>query len=177
MSQEYDNKIVKQGMAIGLLFSLVYILSLYILLPVLETGSDNTSRLALAASCLVLPALTLIAGILVVGLSRFGNEAQDPTKVNANTKTMQINLRYLSNTHEQLTLFILCIFPLAVLLPETELILLPIYSSLFFIGRLFFWAGYHLNILYRAPGFGMSLMTAIIATLYNLFALLELMLS
>ena len=167
MSQQQDNQTVKHGIAIGVVMTLILYLLLYILLPHYHHELQQWNRIQLAAKCLVIPGLFLLLLILRIGSMRFGNAAQDPTTTLASSKAMEINLRVLSNTHEQMTLFIINTLGLAVFLPFAYLSLLPIYSGLFVVGRLLFWAGYRHNILWRAPGFAIDILPAVFGLLFG----------
>ncbi|MDP6203089.1 MAG: hypothetical protein QGG12_02675 [Prochlorococcaceae cyanobacterium ETNP18_MAG_14] len=111
--------------------------------------------------------------IIHIGSEGFGNPAEDPTTVLASSHAMDVDLRVLANTHEQLIVFIVNTMALAVLLPFAYLKLLPIYSGTFVFGRLLFWVGYRYHVLLRAPGFALNIFTALAALIYSSIALLR----
>ena len=166
MNQERNNQIVKRGMISGVVFTLVVFPGLYFLLPHFQQELGLLQRLKLGVECLFFPGLFLLLLIIHIGSQRFGNSAEDPTKVVAGSEPMKIELRVLSNTHEQLLLFVINTIGLAVLLPFAYLSVLPIYSGLFVVGRFIFWAGYRHNVLWQAPGFAMSIVPAALGLLY-----------
>jgi hypothetical protein len=166
MSQERNNQIVKWGGVSGVLFTLVVFPGLYFLLPHFHQELGLPERLELGVGCLFFPGLFLLLLIIRIGSQRFGTAAEDPTKVLASSEAMKIDLRVLSNSHEQLLLFVINTMGLAVLLPFAYLSVLPIYSGLFVVGRLVFWAGYRHHVLWRAPGFCMSVVPAALGLLY-----------
>ena len=172
-SQAAHNKIVKSGIVLAFLVTTFYGVALFYVIGPFEQAVQFQDRVTLALQCAILPGLMFLIGIGVLGSGRFGNEAEDPTACEANTHKMKVNLRYLSNTHEQFTLFLIALLGLALLLPAPALTLLPIYASLFVIGRIAFWVGYHINPLYRALGFGMTFYPTVTAMLYNTYAVLS----
>lgn len=174
MSQLLDNRTVIGGIALGVGITSVVAALGVLLLPPVSGPFDIASRLALAAKCLAGPAAMMLIGVMAVGMTRFGSDMQDPTRVEASTDAMRVNLRYLGNTHEQLTLYAANSFALAVLLPAAWLKLLPLYALMFCLGRALFWIGYHLNTLYRAPGFALTILPTAAAALFNLGALIAL---
>ena len=171
-AQTAHNKIVKSGIILGFLVTTLYVVALFYLIGPFEHAAQFQDRITLAIQCAILPGLMFLIGIGVLGSARFGNEAEDPTACEASSHKMKVNVRYLSNTHEQLTLFLIALLGLALLLPAPALTLLPIYASLFVIGRIAFWIGYHINPLYRALGFGMTFYPTAAAMLYNVYAVL-----
>jgi hypothetical protein len=115
---------------------------------------DTASRLAFAARWLLLPGVTLMAGIVAVGRRGFLPEAVDGTRTPAN-HGLEIDLRYNQNTLEQTVLAAIAWSGLALALPHPRLVLIPAMAGLFLIGRIAFWIGYRLDPLGRA--FGMVL--------------------
>ncbi|WP_288132441.1 MAPEG family protein [Microbulbifer sp.] len=161
MSQESNNKTVKRGMAVGLLGALFLFSALYYMFPKITQEVVLIERVRLGIECLVFPSILFLATILRVGSQRYGNPSEDPTKVIANSKGMAVDLRVLSNTHEQIVVFAINTLALSVLLPYQYLSLLPIYSGMFVVGRMIFWLAYHNNVLWRAPGFALSTLPAL----------------
>lgn len=172
-AQAAHNKIVKSGIMLGFLVTTFYGVVLFYVIGPFEAATQFQDRITLAIQCALLPGLMLLIGIGVLGSGRFGNEAEDPTACQASSQGMKVNVRYLSNTHEQFTLFLIALLGLALALPAPALTLLPIYASLFVIGRIAFWIGYHINPLYRALGFGMTFYPTVTAMLYNFYAVLS----
>jgi len=150
----------------GFVGTLVLFIALYAILPTITQEVLLLERVELGIECLVFPAIFFLVTILRIGSQRFGNPSEDPTKVLANSEGMEIDLRVLSNTHEQIMVFAINILALAVLLPYQYLSLLPIYSGIFVAGRIIFWVAYHHNFLWRAPGFAMSTLPAVVGLVY-----------
>jgi len=172
MSQKRDNLVVKRGILLGIALSISVLMLSFHFLPNVDHEPGLLMRLKIGVKSLVFPALLFLLMIIRIGAQRFGNPAEDPTRVVASSHAMQVDLRVLANTHEQLILFMINAMALAVLLPFACLTLVPIYSAIFVIGRILFWAGYRHNVLWRAPGFGMTLFPAIIGLIYSAIALL-----
>ena len=167
--QKENNRIVKNGMWLGLCIVIVYYAIAYFIFPRFSTDVTIAGRLALAIQSLVFPTLMFFIGVIWVGKQRYGNPADDPTKVNASTEKMKVDLCYLTNTHEQLSLFSLATLGLSIYAQPEHLHLVPINALLFVLGRIVFWACYHINVLYRAPGFCMTIMPSVISLFYGLF--------
>ena len=118
-------------------------------------ADDTASRLAFTAHWLILPGLTLLAGIIAVGLQRaFAADAIDGTRTPV-SRSLEISLRYNQNTLEQTLLAAIAWAALAPLLARDELVFIPMMAFLFAFGRIAFWIGYLLHPLARA--FGMVL--------------------
>ena len=117
-------------------------------------ADDPASRLAFAARWLLVPGLTLLAGVQVAGRRGFLPDAIDGTRTPAN-HALEINLRYNQNTLEQTILAAIAWAGLAVVLPHAQLLLIPAMASLFAVGRATFWLGYLIAPAGRA--FGMVL--------------------
>ena len=139
---------------------------LYWLLPTFDEELASVDRLVLAIKCLVFPVLIFFLTIVRVGSQRYGNPSENPVNCVADTEGMKIDLRVLSNTHEQLMVMAINTLALSIFLPFEYLSLLPIYSALFVIGRILFWVAYHKSTLWRAPGYAMSTLPAIVGLGY-----------
>lgn len=172
MTQLREHRTEAFGISLGIFLTLTIAMLGIWLLPDLAGPFDNASRLTLAAKCLVAPAMMMLLGVIVVGLTRLGSDMLDPTRVNASTQGMRVSLRYLGNTHEQLTLYAANSLALAVLLPAAWLKLVPLYALMFCLGRALFWVGYRLDPLYRGPGFALTILPTIAAMLFNSGALI-----
>ena len=123
-------------------------------------------RLAFAALWLLVPGLTLLAGVTLMASRRFLSAAIDGTRTPAN-RSLEINLRYNLNTLEQTALAAIAWTGLALTLPHARLYLIPALALLFGVGRAAFWIGYLIHPMGRA--FGM-----VLTALPNLIALVSL---
>ncbi|HEY1711038.1 MAG TPA: MAPEG family protein [Rhizomicrobium sp.] len=140
----------------------------HIVLPLDNPGS----RLAFVAKWLLVPGLALLVGIGTVASRRFFSaDAIDGTRA-PESRTLEINLRYNQNTLEQAVLVLFAWPLLALLLPATQLGLVPVLAVLFGFGRFAFWIGYLLAPWARAFGFGLTFYPTV--TVYIWLAILVL---
>jgi hypothetical protein len=110
--------------------------------PVTLPADDPASRLAFVAHWLILPGLTLLAGILAVGGWRAGlAEAIDGTRTPRN-RYLEITLRYNQNTIEQLLLAAIAWAGIALIVSREQVLVIPALACLFVLGRITFWVGY-----------------------------------
>jgi MAPEG family len=125
-------------------------------------ADDTASRLAYAAHWLILPGVTLLAGIIAAGRRGFIADAIDGTRT-PSSHSLEINLRYNQNTLEQTLLAAVAWAALAVVLARDELGLIPVMAFLFAFGRITFWIGYLLHPLVRAFGMVLTALPTIAA--------------
>lgn len=78
--------------------------------------------------------------------------AEDP-RLGAESERFKINQRVLTNTVEQSWIFVPLVLALSPRLAPGQLKLLPIAVSVWCLGRVMFWVGYHVAPHWRAPGF------------------------
>lgn len=144
---------VRRLASIGFPGTLALIGIAYALIPKLPGMNTAFDRLLLALRCDIIAALPLAAGIGVIGSGRFRSEAINPL-AGKDSQTLQVHIRYLQNTLEQLMLFVLGLTALSTFLDASTARLLPILTGAFILARIVFWAGY-----LRAPlarGLGMA---------------------
>jgi hypothetical protein len=70
--------------------------------------------------------------------------------------SLDINTRFILNTFEQFTAYLVAITVVGLYSPVEDAKALPILTTLFVLGRILFWVGYHKNPLLRAFGFGLT---------------------
>jgi hypothetical protein len=116
----------------------------------------TADRLALAWRWLLVPGLCLLAGVGMTANQRFlradaidGGPAKRPG-------FMDINLRYNTNTLEQMMLAAVAWTGLALNLAPQNLSLIPSLAGLFAVGRAAFWIGYLYTPWARAFGLGLT---------------------
>lgn len=122
--------------------------------PVALPDDTAASRLAYVSRWLLVPGLTLLAGVWIAGRRGFVPDAIDGTRTPQNY-ALEINLRYNHNTLEQVVLATIAWVGLALSLPRDRLFLIPTLAILFAVGRITFWIGYLFHPMGRA--FGMVL--------------------
>jgi hypothetical protein len=115
-----------------------------------------------AIGCIAVAALlTLLAGIEAVAHERLVTAAIDPL-AGVETRRMRVNLRYLSNTVEQLMVFAVGLLGLAAYSSPKLLIIVTI---VWVLARWAFWIGYHKSSLLRAIG-APGMMQSLLVLLY-----------
>jgi hypothetical protein len=125
-------------------------------------ADDPGSRLAFAAQWLVLPGLTLLAGIFGASRRGFYADAIEGTRT-PKSRSLEINLRYNQNTIEQTLIAAIAWMGLARMLPHEQLVLIPALAVLFAISRITFWIGYALHPMGRTFGISLTAFPTIIA--------------
>ena len=149
----HQQKTVVWSTTAGIIFSTVFVLISYFFiswsLPLMDTQEQ---RLIFTLRCQIFPVLMLLAGIIAVSINRFSRNAINPL-AGAESASMSVHLRYLSNTLEQFVLFFTASLVLSTFLNTYSIKLIPILATLFVLGRIAFWLGYLQNPLNR--GFGM----------------------
>ena len=146
----------KSGMiaiAVSVLISLVSFYCLEHLLPPL-TGMDSLgARMVVALKCTAAATLfCLVVGIEAVAHERLQSPAFDPL-AGSETKRLRVNLRYLQNTLEQLIVFGVGLFGLALYRTDGSAMRpLPAVTAIWILNRYAFWIGYHRSAAMRGLG-------------------------
>ena len=123
--------------------------------PAATTPPDRVAYvLQLAAA----PAIVLLL-IISSCMRLFDNAGAENPMNGVESGRFKINQRVLVNTVEQLAVFVLLLFAVAMRLPPSQLRLLPIAVTLWCAGRMMFWIGYHIAPHWRAPGFDWTFLT------------------
>ncbi|WP_413167246.1 MAPEG family protein [Capilliphycus salinus ALCB114379] len=152
-----EQKIVVSSAVVALVFSTTFVTVAYHFFPLNFLGLETpVERLIFALRWQIIPALMLFAGVATVGNYRFVSPAINPL-AKAESEQMQVHLRYLSNTLEQVILFAIASLICATFLDGETIKLIPILSVLFGAGRILFWLGYLQQPMYRALGMGITL--------------------
>lgn len=121
--------------------------------PVLDGMGEPVARLAFALKCSALAVLfTLVTGVEAVAHERLVSPAFDPLSGHQ-TRRMQVNQRYLQNTLEQTVVFLVGLLGLAVYMEDgNQMRAVLATAAVWTIGRLAFWAGYHISSTWRGIG-------------------------
>ncbi len=146
-----EQKIVIVGAASGIVGMLVLVTLFTHLLGTPQVADTISARLAYALGANVFAMLPLFLMFITIGNERFLSDAIDPLR-HAEGRTMEINARVSQNTLEQNFFFLIGSLALSTLVPIAYLQVVWACALVFVIGRFLFWAGYHKNPLYRAPG-------------------------
>jgi uncharacterized membrane protein YecN with MAPEG domain len=163
-----EQKIVLIGMIGAATFSAVFFEFAFrataldlLLVKDLEAGD----RLAYAVRCDVIAALCMLAGVAMIANRRF----LLPEAIGGGrAASLEVDLRYLTNTTEQLVLAVIAHLALSVELPAGSLRAIPILVVLFVIGRIAFWIGYRISPVGRAFGFATTFYPTVAAYGYVL---------
>lgn len=117
-------------------------------IPVPKSDED---KLTYYIRCCVFPcSVTLYLTIIAVSLKRGQSGAVDPLA--GKDHLVQFEKNVLTNTVEQLILFLTITLALTTYLDGAEMKLIPLYSVLWVIGRILFRIGYGINSKYRSFG-------------------------
>ena len=137
--------------AIAAVVSAALCFALYRLLPVLNGMDQPGARMLVALKCLAFATLfAFVAGIEAVAHERLQSAAFDPL-AGHETKRLQVNLRYLQNTLEQIIVFAVGLFGVAAYLTTDEAMrAVPAITIVWTLNRYAFWIGYHRSPLWRA---------------------------
>jgi hypothetical protein len=141
------------AIAISLAISLLLWFVLIRLLPPL-TGMDSLeARMLVALKCAAAATLfCFVAGVEAIAHERLQSAAFDPL-VGAESRRLQVNLRYLQNTLEQLIVFTVGLFGLAIYLDSgSAMRVLPALTIIWVLNRYAFWIGYHRSAAMRGVG-------------------------
>lgn len=137
------------------IFSLVYYVGMKQIIPWRPDAWTAIDRLVLMIQCSILAVLPTVLAIAIVAAQRLNPDMWVGQKVKPNS-ALDINTRFILNTTEQFILFIVGLAGIALYAPHMEGHSIPILTSLFLIGRVLFWYGYHKNPYLRAFGFGLT---------------------
>jgi len=145
-------------------FALYWVLCRF--LPPLTGMEFLGARMLVALKCLAAATLfCFVAGIEAVAHERLQSAAFDPL-AGVETKRLRVNLRYLQNTLEQLIVFAVGLFGLAVYRTDgSAMRALPAVTVIWILNRYAFWIGYHRSAAMRGLG-APSMAVGLIMLLY-----------
>jgi uncharacterized membrane protein YecN with MAPEG domain len=127
------------------------------------------NRLSFVLGWLLLPGLCLLAGVARVATIRFFDPAAIDGAAPAPGSPLDIDLRYIRNTLEQVVLASIGWTVLAIALPSHHLGVIPVLAISFFFARGCFWIGYHRSGPARAFGFAATFYPTVAAYLWTLY--------
>lgn len=131
---------------------------------------DQWSAQRSCAAALLLAALPLVAGVAWAARTRHSVSNIDGSEPERGSG-LDLTLRYVSNTTEQLLLFCLGCIAVTFLAPGTAPGLLPVLGCWFVIARAMFFIGYRINPLARAAGFAATFHPTVALLVYGLLRL------
>lgn len=120
------------------------------------------------AFALALAALTVLFGVVLVGMTRLFVSNADGSRPETGSP-LDMNIRFLTNTLEQAVLFSIACAAFALVEPAQAAGLLPAMGCWFVIARAAFFVGYRIHPLARAFGFGATMLPTATLLLYTLF--------
>lgn len=135
-------------------------------------ASHDWSAAQAAAFAMMVAALTLIAGIGWAARTRNFSSNIDGSRPEAGSH-LDITLRYISNTTEQLVLFSIACICAAIIMPDVARWLLPLMGCWFVLARAAFFFGYQYHPLARSVGFPATFHPTIVLTVYTLWRLFQ----
>jgi hypothetical protein len=146
----------KKGMAAiagSIALSLILWFALYRLHPPLTGMAAAGARMIVALKCVALATLfSLVGGVEAVAHERLQSDAFDPL-AGHQTKRLRVNLRYLQNTLEQIVIFAVGLFGLAIYLADgSAMRAVPATTIVWILNRFAFWIGYHRSAAMRGLG-------------------------
>jgi len=112
-------------------------------------------RIALVLKDAVFALLPGVIGICIVAAQRM-NPKMWVGHVAKPNSALDINTRFISNTFEQFAAYFVANAGLSLYCPAEEARSLILLTTLFLLGRILFWIGYHRNPYLRAFGFGLT---------------------
>ncbi len=138
-------------------------------LPPLDSAGD---RLAFTLRAEVFAGLTLLLGIGTVARQRFFSPEAIGGEESPRDHAIRINLRYVQNTTEQLSLAVVAHLALAATLSPGAMAVIPVLVVYFVLARVAFWAGYHHSPTSRAFGFAATFYPTVAVYLYVIYRVL-----
>lgn len=122
---------------------------------------EIADRLALLLKCSVVTSFPFFAATIVVAAQRLNPRYLQGKGIRPESK-LDINTRFAQNSFEQFVLYFVGLGAMSLYLVPKDAQTLPILASLFFIGRVIYWWGYHHNTYWRAFGFGLTFYPTVI---------------
>lgn len=135
-------KIISAGL-VGVFLAIMLFLLVYFALPSFAPDMGTViDRLVYTLQCNVFSIAVLIIAIQVIALQRFSGDAIDPVANTMASQKLKVNIQFLENTFEQMTVFVLLSLILATYLKPSQMQVIPALVTVFCFARLLFWIGY-----------------------------------
>jgi hypothetical protein len=112
-------------------------------------------KIALVFQCAAFALLPGVIAICIVAAQRLNPKMWVGRTAKPNS-ALDTNTRFILNTFEQFTAYLVAIAVVALYSPPEGARALPILTALFVLGRILFWVGYHKHPYLRAFGFGIT---------------------
>jgi uncharacterized membrane protein YecN with MAPEG domain len=146
-----DRKATKLGIALGNAGGLAIYVAGYFACPSIATTPTPEGRLVFAVWLCAVPALFVYAVFQSCLRLRDTPEAVNPMLA-AESPRWKINQRVLTNSVEQLAIFVPLVLALATRVDAAHVKLVPLHIALWVAARIAFWVGYRRSPAWRAPG-------------------------
>ncbi|MBC8013813.1 MAG: hypothetical protein H7X74_07020 [Methyloceanibacter sp.] len=127
-------------------------------------------RIALVIKDAVIAILPAVLAICIVAAQRLDPSMWVGRTAKPNS-ALDINTRFILNTFEQFVAYFIGNAGMALYCPPEEARSLIILTSLFLLGRVLFWVGYHYNPYVRAFGFGLTFYPTVAVYLWLLLVM------
>jgi hypothetical protein len=165
MTMTDERRITYRWIAVGLASAIVANAAAWFFWPRPEPIAEPIDRLLLAVQCSA--GIGIIALIMMQGLWRLPDtpQAEDPF-ANAESRRWKINQRTYTNTLEQTLIFVPIFLSLSIRMSPDHVHMLPAMMTIWCIGRLLFWAGYHHSLDARVIGMDWTTVTAMLAAVW-----------
>lgn len=168
--KEKKGRMERDSVLSTVITAIVYLLS-YLFLPI-DTSNLTTlpDRLALTIPCLFVSSLSIVMGIVAVGIVRGNSNAIDPV-YGRSEHLVNVPNRILRNTTEQFILHVMAMLTLTVFLDGRSMKVLPILCGIFLIARIVYHIGYMSSPTNRAYGFVSTFFPTISVYAYCIFCI------
>lgn len=144
--------------------------ALYFYVPVKAPRCpDLASRLVFTLGCCLVATLPVLLAMLSGWVCQFCSGSLGPVEPASRRRVLQ--RLFVSSSLELLLLYALNLLLMASQLPQQDLHLVPAVASLFFLGRLIYWASLHACSAWRAFGSGLTTFPLLAMVALNLFFL------
>lgn len=144
-----------QIVAIAGSFCIAYYAVLDIIFDWHPQSWEAADRLVLIGKSSFFAALPVLVVIIIAAAQRLDPRYFDGKDVRRDS-VLDINTRYVQNSVEQLVIFFFGLTGIGLQVTEKDAQAVPILASLFVLGRVLYWYGYHHNTFIRAFGFGLT---------------------
>lgn len=151
MDRRSPQQIVAIGAFSGVVTMVASVFLLYTFLPNPANQISLFDQIIWTIKFEIFALLPLLIGIITIGNERFLSDAIDPL-LHKESRTMEVNARFVDNTLQQTVLFIPSLLAISTLITSDQMKIIPALVIVFIVARAVFWFGYHRNPLYRAPG-------------------------
>jgi hypothetical protein len=164
-------KLTGKWIALGWLSFAIAFAAAWFLVPRPAPIAEPVDRLLLALSLSAGPGIVLF--LILQGLWRMQDtlEAEADPLGGKESYGFKINQRVMSNTIEQLLIFVPLYIALAIRMEPDQVFLLPLLMGFWCLARLLFWVGYRRAPHYRAPGMDWTAGTAVVTLILLIITL------